>query len=109
MEMWGSVSGVFPDCDFLFYWIDIFLKGCWVTRKFGVLQLVTQYLWVWSALILMLILYTIMFVVMRGWLIIENGVWYWYKNYMAGYVAGSPVEETQEEKNSKAIANSLLL
>ena len=72
-------------------------------------QLVTQYVWLWAALILMAVLYTIMFIVMRGWFIIDKGVWYWHKNYLSTYGAGQPVEETQEEKDSKAIARLLLL
>jgi len=50
-----------------------------------------------------------MFVVMRGWFIVDNGVWYWYKNYIPKGDGGQLVEETQEEKESKAIANMLLL
>jgi len=57
----------------------------------------------------MTILYTIMFAVMRGWFIVDNGVWYWYRNYTPRYDTGQPVEELQEEKESKAIANLLLL
>jgi len=71
-------------------------------------QLVTEYVWLWGALLLMVILYTIMFAVMRGWFIVENGVWYWYKNYQPTSEARQPVEETQEEQESKAIANLLL-
>jgi len=69
-------------------------------------QLVTEYVWLWGALLLMAILYTIMFAVMRGWFIVENGVWYWYQNYQPTFEA---VEETQEEQESRAIANLLLL
>jgi hypothetical protein len=50
-----------------------------------------------------------MFVVMRGWFIVDNGVWYWHKNYMPTNNTSQLVEETQEEKDSKAIANLLLL
>ena len=49
------------------------------------------------------------FFVMRGWFIIDNGVWYWYKDYIPRDDAGQLVEETQEEEESKAIANMLLL
>ena len=57
----------------------------------------------------MAILYSIMFFVMRGWFIVDNGVWYWYKNYIPRDYADEPVEKTQEEEESKAIANMLLL
>ena len=56
---------------------------------------------------LMAILYFIMFVVMRGWFIIDNGV-HWYKTYRRKYGTFQPVEETQDEKDSKAIANLML-
>ena len=57
----------------------------------------------------MAILYSIMFFVMRGWFVVDNGVWYWYKNYIPRDYADEPVEKTQEEEESKAIANMLLL
>ena len=70
-------------------------------------QLVTEYLWVWGAAFLMAILYFTMFVVMRGWFIVDNGV-YWYKTYRQRYGTVKRVEETQDEKDSKAIANLML-
>ena len=55
----------------------------------------------------MAILYFAMFVVMRGWFIVDNGV-YWYKTYRQRHGAIKPMEETQVEKDSKAIANLML-
>ena len=72
-------------------------------------QLVTEYIWLWGSSFLMGILYTTMFAVMRGWFIVENHTWHWYKNYMPRDGDDEPVEETEEEKDSKAIANLLLL
>ena len=72
-------------------------------------QLVTEYIWLWGSLILMGIFYTTMFAVMRGWFIVDNSTWHWYKNYGPRDDNGEPVEETEEEKDSKAIANLLLL
>jgi len=72
-------------------------------------QLVTQYLWLWVSCIIVIILYAIMSAVMREFIIIENGVWYWYKNRTPRSGAGRPAEETGEEKDSKATANLLLL
>jgi hypothetical protein len=59
------------------------------------------------AALLMAILYVIMFVVMRGWFIIDNGV-YWHKNYRRRHSTVKPVEETQDERYSKMIANLML-
>jgi hypothetical protein len=80
---------------------------CWIRTEFRILQLVTGHMWTWASLCLTITLYIVMFVVMRGWLIVDNGVWHWYKPRDDG--AGQPDEETQEERDSKAIANLLLL
>ena len=53
------------------------------------------------------VLYTIMFAVMRGWFIIDNGI-HWYKNYNPSD-PGLEEIETEDEKEMKAIANLLLL
>ena len=54
------------------------------------------------------ILYTIMFAVMRGWFIVDNGI-HWYKDYNPSDRADSEEVETEEEKEMKAIANLMLL
>jgi len=95
----------FSFCSLLSYQFDV--QGCFVRQGFVTEQLVTEYLWVWGAAFLMAILYFTMFVVMRGWFIVDNGV-YWYKTYRRMYGNVQPVEETQDEKDSKAIANLML-
>ena len=55
----------------------------------------------------MTVLYTMMFAVMRGWFIIDNGI-HWYKNYNPSHGEKEEVE-TEEEKEMKAIAKMLLL
>lgn len=70
-------------------------------------MIVTEYLWVWVAAGVMAILYTIMFAVMRGWFIIDNGI-HWYKDYNPND-RGVEEVETEEEKEMKAIANLMLL
>jgi len=83
---------------------------CWVQPAFLKERLVTQYLWLWVSLALVIILYAIMFAVMRGLIIVENGVWYWYRNYTPRFGTGQPAKETQEERDSNlAMANLLLL
>ena len=111
MEVWGTVSYVFLIIVHFLTSLKISLcKGCWVLRKvFKTEQLVTEYVWLWASLCFMASLYIIMFAVMRGWFIVEKGVWYWYKNYLPTDGAGQPVEETKEEKDSKTIARLLLL
>jgi hypothetical protein len=109
MEMWGTVRSVFSYCRPTPYHADVFVcKGCWVRKELRTEQLLTEYVWQWASAFLMLILYTIMFVVMRGWLIEDvSGGWYWYTHNKTRNGAGQ--RETQEEKESKAIAKLLLL
>jgi len=92
-------------CSQISYQFD--LQGCFVRQGFKTEQLITEYVWVWTAALLMTILYFTMFVVMRGWFIVDNGV-YWYKTHRRRYSTVKPVEETQDEKHSKAIANLML-
>jgi len=66
----------------------------------------SHYLWLWTAAFLMAISYVIMFIVMREWFIVDNGI-YWYKNYKRRHDV-KPLEETQDEKDSKAAANLML-
>ena len=70
-------------------------------------MIATEYLWEWVAAIIMAFLYTIMFVVMRGWFVIDDGI-YWYKNYNLNH-KGEEEMETEDEKEMKVIANLMLL
>ena len=72
-------------------------------------QLTSEYLWVLMAGFLMAILYFIMFLVMREWFIVDEYGWHWHKNYRPRHPGAlQTVEETQGERDSKAIANLLL-
>lgn len=53
----------------------------------------------------MLVLYSIMFVVMRGWIIIDNGV-HWYGAYNRPNVAA---QATPADQEARATAKILLL
>jgi len=80
---------------------------CFIRRGFKKEQLISEYIWVWMAALLMAILYLIMFFVLRGWFIVDNGV-YWHKNYRPRHGDVKPEEETQDERDSKAIAYMML-
>ena len=95
----------FSCCSLLPYQFDV--QGCFIGPEFRTERFITESLWLWAAAPLMTILYFTMFVVMRGWFIIDNGV-YWYKTHMQRYGTIEPMEETQDEKYSKAIANLML-
>jgi len=79
---------------------------CWITEAFQTEKIVTEYLWVWVAAGVMGILYTIMFAVMRGWFIIDDGI-YWHENYNPSDEGVEEIE-TEDDKKMKAIANLLL-
>jgi hypothetical protein len=82
------------------------LLGCWIIPKFKAEAVVTEYLWVWLAGFSMLVLYTIMFFVMSGWFIIDNGI-HWHESYEHGpEVVIAP--ETADDKEAKAIAKMML-
>jgi hypothetical protein len=81
---------------------------CWIVNEFKTEQIVTEYLWVWMAGLVMAILYPIMYVVMKGWFIVDDkGAWHWYKTYNPAYT-GQPLEETEEEKETKKIVGLML-
>ncbi|KAF8971222.1 hypothetical protein BDZ97DRAFT_1914223 [Flammula alnicola] len=79
---------------------------CWIIEEFRTEQIVSEYLWVWVAGFSMVILYTIMFIVMRGWFVIDNGV-HWHKNYNPSCPSVAEIE-TDEEKQTKVIATLML-
>jgi len=79
--------------------------GCWIQPKFPVERLVTEYLWVWITAFVMLVLYLIMFVVTRGWIIVDNGI-HWHKSYNHPIM---PTEVTPADEEARATARILLL
>jgi len=88
-----------------------FLAGCDVKTRFRTEQLSTKYIWVWGSLCFMALIYTVIFAVMREWVIVENGVWYWYRNYDADQPAQGPEEDkpAQGPEEENDIAKIFLL
>ena len=86
-EFWFSTGQLFS------------LKGCWINSDFKKEQIITEYLWVWLAAVLMAILYTITFVVMKEWFTIGR----------LRHGTGRPAKiETEEGRETKAIAILML-
>ncbi|KAF6763307.1 hypothetical protein DFP72DRAFT_986958 [Ephemerocybe angulata] len=54
---------------------------CWIDKKHTAARIVTEYVWVWASGLIMAILYGIMFLVMRGFLVVDGGI-----NYPAVYI-----------------------
>ncbi|KAF8800227.1 hypothetical protein BYT27DRAFT_7263126 [Phlegmacium glaucopus] len=76
---------------------------CWILPKYKAEQIVTEYLWVWLSGLSMIILYGIMFAVIRGWFIIDHGIHWYNKSYR-----GALNLESDDDKRIKAVANSML-
>ncbi|RXW18068.1 hypothetical protein EST38_g7786 [Candolleomyces aberdarensis] len=79
---------------------------CWVRRDFQASQLLSEYVWMWVSAFIMAILYGIMFLVMRGFLIVGNGVrWAKRQNRVKLDLSGG---DDEEERAARAMANLLL-
>ena len=84
--------------------VYLILLGCWILPQFRVEQIVTQYLWIWLAAFLMIILYGIMFAVIRRWFNITHGIpW---RNQPRRDALDT---DSDDNKKIKAVANSMLL
>ncbi|TFK38107.1 hypothetical protein BDQ12DRAFT_683986 [Crucibulum laeve] len=81
---------------------------CWIREEFKVERIVFEYLWMWLSAFIMLVLYGIIALVMRGILVVEDGVhWHTKKDHVKPDLSGAE-EDDVYEKQSKAIANLML-
>ncbi|KAF9523495.1 hypothetical protein CPB83DRAFT_862794 [Crepidotus variabilis] len=81
---------------------------CWILPNWRVEQIVTEYLWVWFSALSMLVLYTLMFCVMKGWISIGRGL----GDPLVVIDSTEPPSPTsdgaEQAKRTKAIANLML-
>jgi hypothetical protein len=80
------------------------LLGCWILPHYQSEHIVTEYLWVWLAGLVMLILYGIMFAIICRWFDINHGI-HWCNQPHKGALNA----ESDGNKKVKAVANSMLL
>lgn len=84
------------------------MPGCWILPNWRVEQIVTEYLWVWFSALSMLVLYTLMFCVMKGWISIGRGL----GDPLVVIDSTEPPSPTsdgaEQAKRTKAIANLML-
>ncbi|KAF9050251.1 hypothetical protein BJ165DRAFT_1341851 [Panaeolus papilionaceus] len=80
---------------------------CWIDAQYPTERIVTEYLWVWFSAFSLILLYGAMFMVMRGWVIVDDGI-HWYSNYQERSDDTHRHTESEEVKRTKAIANSML-
>jgi hypothetical protein len=87
--------------------------GCWVVPAFKVEQIVTEYLYMWIAAFVMLILYVAMFVVLKGYATYEEGSLRLGRRQSGGETGStrSPPDSYQDQgdDDSKSVAKMLLL
>ncbi|KAJ2919918.1 hypothetical protein MD484_g441, partial [Candolleomyces efflorescens] len=80
---------------------------CWIKTEFKAAQILSEYLWVWSSAIIMTVLYGIMFLFMRGFLVIGGGKglrWKRESRVRLDLEGG----DDEEERAARAMANLLL-
>ncbi|TFK21879.1 hypothetical protein FA15DRAFT_672092 [Coprinopsis marcescibilis] len=80
---------------------------CWIYSQRRTEQIVSEYLWVWTAAILMAVLYGFMFFVIRGFVVIEKGRVSWVSSRDRIKQELDEAESEEEEEN-RYLANLLL-
>ena len=91
------------------------LLGCWIREaeseedRYIVESLFSQYLWMWIAASAMVVFYSIIYFVMRGWLIVDNHGIRWNKKRGSVRQTEPQYTLTEEEMMAKEIAHLMLL
>ena len=83
------------------------LIGCWILPTHKTAQLMSQYLYMWSTAITMVILYGVMFLIMHGYVTVDDGI-QWYKGKQRVAMDLS-IDEEEVDRESKKVAKKLLL
>lgn len=78
---------------------------CWIDKKHTAARIVTEYVWVWASGLIMAILYGIMFLVMRGFLVVDGGIKFANRSRVRADLGSA---DTEEEMAAKQMANLLL-
>ncbi|KIK02188.1 hypothetical protein K443DRAFT_538876 [Laccaria amethystina LaAM-08-1] len=81
---------------------------CFILRSHKTAQLMSQYLYMWSTAIMMIILYGVMFLILHGYVIVDDGI-HWYKGKQRVAMDLSIDENTEKiDRESKKVAKKLL-
>lgn len=126
MRIQGIVS--IPSNDVLSF-TDPHFPGCWIGKNYKPGRIVFEYLWMWIAAFIMLCLYGVIALVIRGILVIGDEqkderswkiMWNWQPKQLAtlsrkrGDFVGSKNEaegpdDSEDRRQAKAVANRMLL
>jgi hypothetical protein len=91
----------------VYYGADPGSYWCWIVNHYKAEQVVSEYLWVWSTAVALIILYGIMFLVIRGYVIIDEDGVHWHTNVRVHLdLSGG---DTEEDRENKKIAKMMLL
>lgn len=90
----------------VYYGADPGSYWCWIVNKYKAEQIVSEYLWVWSTAVALIILYGFMFLVIQGYVIIDDDGLHWHGKARAHLdLSGG---DTEEERDNKKIARMML-
>ena len=84
------------------------IAGCWITAGFPVQRIVLEYLWLWTTALLDLLLYIPLYLVIRGFLVVEGYRVYWVKPSLSQRQMLDATRVAQS-RNAKEIALQMLL
>ncbi|EDR12039.1 uncharacterized protein LACBIDRAFT_314169 [Laccaria bicolor S238N-H82] len=91
----------------VYYGADPGSYWCWILKKYRAEQVVSEYLWVWSTMGALILLYGFMFLVIRGYVIIDDEGVHWHSKVRAHLdLSGG---DTEEDRENKVIAKMMLL
>ena len=91
----------------VYYGADAGSYWCWIVNKYKAEQIVSEYLWVWSTMVSLILLYGFMFLVIRGYVIIDDDGVHWHTKVRTHLdLTGG---DTEEERDNKKIARMMLL
>ncbi|KAK0192871.1 hypothetical protein F5146DRAFT_1041820 [Armillaria mellea] len=80
---------------------------CWIRDKFGVERIVLEYLWIWITLAVMVIIYGLIALIMRGFVVIDEGVHFMIQGNRVRQDLTTADDE--DERQSKMVANLMLI
>ncbi|KAK0470527.1 hypothetical protein IW261DRAFT_1005489 [Armillaria novae-zelandiae] len=80
---------------------------CWIRDEYGVERIVLEYLWIWIALAVMFIIYGLIALVMRGFIVVDEGVHFMTHGNRVRQDLTAANDE--DERQSKAVANLMLI